>query len=84
MSDKVGCVVQENPGTSNTSGPSALGVGTGARDSTELFVDCSAWVLMVPSKYVIARSSGFRRHQETLNAQYSTVGSCNDIRNDVA
>ena len=64
--------------------PSGLGVGTGAQDSTELFVDCSAWVPMVPSKYAIARSSGFRGHQETLNAQYSTVGSCNDIRNDVA
>ena len=80
MSDKVGCVVQENPGTSNTSGPSGLGVGTGARDSTALWI---AWMPILLSRYAVASSSGFRGHQESWNAQLSAVGSYNNIRNDV-
>ena len=83
LSDGVGCVVQENPGTSNTSKPSGLGVGTGARDSTESFVNWSVWMPIVPSKYAVASSSRFRGHQETWNALMSVVGSYNNIRNDV-
>ena len=44
---------------SKTSEPPGLGAGTGARDSTELFVDWRVWMPMVPSKYAIASSSGF-------------------------
>ena len=63
--------------------PSGLGVGTGAQDSTELFVDWNAGMPMVPSKYDVVRSIDFRGHQETLNAQFSAVGSYGDIRNGV-
>ena len=75
--------MQKNPGTSNTSEPSSLGVGTGARDSTKSFVDWSVWMPIVPSKYAVASSSRFCGHQETWNAQLSAVGSYNNIRNDV-
>ena len=76
-------MARENPGTSKTSEPSGLGVGTGARDSTESLVDWRVWMPIVPSKYAVASSSGFRGHQETWNAQLSAVGSYNNIRNDV-
>ena len=76
-------MVRENPGTSKTSEPSGLGVGTGARDSTESLVDWRVWMPIVPSKYAVASSSGFRGHQGTQNAQLSAVGSYNNIRNDV-
>ena len=68
---------------SKTSEPLGLGVGTGARESTESFVDWRVWMPIVPSKYAIASSSGFRGHQETPNAQLSGFGSYDDIRNDV-
>ena len=68
---------------SKTSEPSGLGVGTGARDSAESLVDWRVWMPIVPSKYAVASSSGFRGHQETWNAQLSAVGSYNNIRNDV-
>ena len=38
---------------------------------------------IVPPKYPVAGSSRFRGHQETLNAQFSAVGSYGDIRNGV-
>ena len=44
---------------SKTSEPLGLGVGTGARESTESFVDWRVWMPIVPSKYAIASSSGF-------------------------
>ena len=83
MSDGVSWVIQENLGTLNTSEPSGLGVGTSARDSTELFVDWSVWMSMVLSKYATVSGSGFRGHQETQNTQSSVVRSCSDIRNGV-
>ena len=61
-------MVRENPGMSKTSEPLGLGVGTGARESTESFVDWRVWMPIVPSKYAVASSSGFRGHQETWNA----------------
>ena len=76
-------MVQENPWTPNTSEPSGLRVGTGARDSTEPFVDWSVWMPIVPSKYAVASSSRFGGHQETWKAQLSAVGSYNNISNDV-
>ena len=75
--------MQKNPGTSNTSEPSSLGVGTGARDSTESFVNWNVRMPMVLSKYVVASTSGFCGHQETWNTQLSAVGSYNNIRNGV-
>ena len=68
---------------SKTSEPSGLGVGTGAQDSAESLVNWRVWVPIVPSKYAIASSSGFRGHQGTQNAQLSAVGSYNNTRNDV-
>ena len=76
-------MVRENPWTPNTSEPSGLRVGTGARDSTESFVNWRVWMSIVPLEYAVASSSGFRGHQESWNAQLSAVGSYNNIRNDV-
>ena len=76
-------MVRKDPGTSKTSEPSGLEVGTGARDFAESFVDWSVWMPIVPSTYAVASSSGFRGHQETWNAWFLAVVHCNDIRNDV-
>ena len=54
-----------------------------AHETPELFVDWSMWMPIIPSRYSITKNPGFRRHQETRNAQFSTVGSCNGMSNSV-